>query len=184
MGTTARASIADFLNYKAPEGFRAELISGEIVLSPDPKPLHIDAAEAVARILQAIVSKSGGGFVVRQRTNIVMGRDDSMPSPDVFVIDRHRWTEARAANTYPSGSPQLAVEIMSPSNTQPQIRRKMELYLRNGAAAVWVVYPKKRTVLVSTQEEETEYRNGEVIPVPREIAPNAAVEVRAIFEDE
>ncbi len=164
MGTTARVSIPDFLNYKAPEGFRAELINGEIVLSPDPKPLHVDVAESVARILRAIVSKSSGAFVVRQRTNMIMDRDDSMPSPDVFVIDKHRWNEA-GANTYPSGSPQLAIEIMSPSNTQPQIRPKTQLYPKNGAAAVWVVYPKKRTVLVSTQEEETEYRNDEATPV-------------------
>lgn len=37
--------------------------------------------------------------------------------------------------------PDLAVEIVSPSNTVPQIRRKAALYLDNGTQLVWIVIP-------------------------------------------
>jgi len=43
-------------------------------------------------------------------------------------------------------SPDLAVEVVSPSNTFTEMRRKIEMYLTNGSVRVWVVYPDERVV--------------------------------------
>lgn len=86
------------------------------------------------------------------------------------MMDKVRWNEAKARNQYPAGSPQLAIEVQSPSNTRPRLRTKIELYLRNGSFAVCVVYPVKQTVVVFTDTEETEYRMGEHVPLPKELA--------------
>jgi hypothetical protein len=44
IGVTKRLSIDEYLSDEAPPGFRDEQIEGEIVLSPDPKPVHADVA--------------------------------------------------------------------------------------------------------------------------------------------
>lgn len=44
--------------------------------------------------------------------------------------------------------PDLAVEIVSPSNTMPQIRRKAALYLQHGTQLVWIVIPDNKRVEV------------------------------------
>ena len=44
-----------FLHFEAPEGYRAELIRGEIVLSPDPKPLHHDVGQNIVEMLKKAV---------------------------------------------------------------------------------------------------------------------------------
>jgi Uma2 family endonuclease len=106
-----------------------------------------------------------------------------MPSPDLFVMDKPRWNEAKASNQYPVDSPQLAIEIQSPSDTRPRLRKKIELYLRNGSFAVWVVYPLKKTVVVFTDADETEYRMGEHIPLPKLLA-ESTIAVDKIFEAE
>ena len=67
-----------------------------------------------------------------------------MPSPDVFVIDTARWKAAIAQNGYPQQSPQLVVEVISRSNTNKHVNRKVALYFKNGARAVWIVHPVNR----------------------------------------
>ena len=44
------------------------------------------------------------------------------------------------------GVPTLAVEILSPSNTQEEIDTKVKAYLNAGVSVVWVVNPTFRTV--------------------------------------
>ncbi len=186
MSTAARVSIREFLEFEAPSDGREELIDGEIVLSPDPKPLHSDVQKAIENVLtKAIQTAKASAFLVRSRVNVVLEQDESMPSPDIFVIDRERWNKAKRENTYPAGSPQLAVEVVSPSNSQAHIRRKVELYLKNGSLAVWVVYPKKQKVLLATAEDETEYRIDETIALPSQIAPDGiSFAVRDFFEED
>jgi Uma2 family endonuclease len=180
MGTTAKVSIRDYLSYEAPEGYRHELIEGEIVLSPEPKPLHEDICRNLVRELETALA--GSGFLVRTRTNAILHADESMPSPDVFVIDKTRWTNARDNDTYPEGSPQLPVEVYSPANRPGILRRKIGLYLKNGALAVWVVYPKSRTITVHEQSDLTaEYRMGEHVPLPAALS-RRSIGVAEIFK--
>ncbi len=138
---TARVSIEEYLSYEAPPGFRDELIEGEIILSPEPKPLHATICKNLLMMLEGLLQ--GSSFEAYLATNMAL-EDDSMPSPDVFIIDQNRWAAAIQEDKYPNGSPQLAVEVYSPSNRPGLIRKKIELYLKNGSAAVWVIYPKRR----------------------------------------
>ena len=57
-------------------------------------------------------------------------------------------------------APDLAVEIVSPSNTAQEILHKVEDYLEAGTRLVWVVEPRRRTV--------TEYRSWKEVRLLRE----------------
>ena len=140
MGTTKAPpiSVEQFLNFEAPSGYRVELLDGEIVLSPDPKPIHHDL---VINVYDALRSRIGKSFKVGMRTNMDLREVHYMPSPDVFVRAHESWRQARKENCYPSGSPILAVEVISPSNTEPNVLRKTDVYLRYGTVQVWNVYP-------------------------------------------
>ncbi len=145
MSTTAKAPPITPEQYQAFKGFpglRDELIKGEIVLSPQPKPLPADIARNVERILDAALV--GTKFLVRQNVNFKMREENSMLSPDVFVLERSRWENARDSGEYPEGAPVIAVEIVSPANRKHRILQKVDLYLRNGSVQVWVIYPKRR----------------------------------------
>ena len=174
-------TVAQFLAFRAPEGFRDELINGEIVLSPDPKPLHYDICERICNLLnKAGFSKES--WKVAQRVNIKFGNEHSMPSPDVFVIDRSTWIAVREANRYPDISPVLVVEVVSRANTRKAIQSKTALYLRNGTAAVWVVYPKRRKIEVHSVGRETvsAYLPGDAVALPRPLS--GIIQVAEIFE--
>ena len=169
-----------FLAFQAPLGFRDELIEGEIVLSPDPKPIHHDVAEQVYLLLRNCLPQNL--YKVGSRVNIKLDRDHSMPSPDVFVLPHAEWMDARRKNAYPTTSPMLAVEVISPANRKKRILQKVEIYLKNGSKAVWLVYPKARKVEVysSGKPEPTIYLDKDVITPPHPL-PQASLAIRDIF---
>ena len=73
--------------------------------------------------------------------------------PDVSFISAARMTE-RALSSYVPLMPDLAVEVVSPSQSLAQVRRKAQTYLRHGAALVWLVDPVARTVEVWRRDSE------------------------------
>ena len=80
---------------------------------------------------------------------------------------------------YPEGSPELAVEIVSPSNTKKKLAEKIELYLANGSLAVWVVYPKKRTVVLwESGGKKSEFGEGDILCLPTAISDRADSSLR------
>ena len=105
-----------------------------------------------------------------------------MPSPDVFVIDAMRWKEAIAQNGHPQQGPQLAVEVISRSNRRRNVARKTALYLKNGAAAVWIVYPTRQLVHVfRTPDTADSLTIADTLQLPPPL-PDSCISVADFFD--
>jgi Uma2 family endonuclease len=71
--------------------------------------------------------------------------------PDVAFVSSARWAFDRPV---PGGDnawkviPNLAVEVVSPSNTANEIQVKLHEYFESGVELVWVVYPEHREIYV------------------------------------
>lgn len=70
-----------------------------------------------------------------------------------------------------NAAPDLAVEILSPSDGMTRVRRKLRFYLENGVRLVWLIDPEDRTVTVMTSTsasttlfEDDELDAGDVLP--------------------
>ncbi len=96
---------------------------------------------AVASDLGWIVFDSSSGFLLP---------DGSIRSPDASVVRLERWQALSEAERdgFPPLCPDLVVELASPSDEPQALRRKMALYLANGAALGWLLLPQSRTVEV------------------------------------
>jgi len=58
-------------------------------------------------------------------------------APDVAVVRRERLAEeGRLIN----GAPEIAIEVVSPTDTVRGMRRKIKAYLENGSHSVWIFY--------------------------------------------
>ncbi|MBY0524124.1 MAG: Uma2 family endonuclease [Gemmataceae bacterium] len=69
-------------------------------------------------------------------------------APDLSFIRWERYPKGKPA--VPSVSPDLAVEVISRSNTKKEIARKRREYFTHGASLVWEIDPRKETVAVYT----------------------------------
>lgn len=168
---TPPITIEQYLTFKSPEGFRDELINGRIVVSPEPKLLHFDVADNLYRLLTEAAGKK---FRVGQRVNLRFAEVNSMPSPDVFVIELAEWKRARVHDVYPEGSKVLlAVEVLSPSNRKAALQSKINIYTAHGIEA-WLVDPKLQEVkvysggkvrAVSLKSKSSLDWNGKTVPL-------------------
>ena len=122
---------------------RFEFIDGEIVEVPS-NPFSSQIAILIAAALLAFVRPRGLGHVMGEGVGyIVAGRK---LSPDVAFVAAARQA-LLAQEGYNPLSPDLAVEVVSPTDRQPAIRRKLAIYAEAGAP-VWVVYPTRQLVEV------------------------------------
>jgi Uma2 family endonuclease len=166
-------TFTDYLEYRAPSGYRDELLDGEVVLSPSASRQHQDLCERILEILKTAVSEE---YVVRWDTTFQLGETEG-PRPDVFVIDKKRWIAADSHGGYPLGSPQIAVEVKSPSNGWPELLRKAKLYLDDSyGLAVWLVDMEKQQIHVHSKTDRLLVNYGGVLSLPQELTCPGASE--------
>jgi Uma2 family endonuclease len=171
-------TIEQYLSYKAPPGKEDELIEGEIVLSPSPMPEHADLCARLYDLLKNLLQ--GSSFLVRQDTSMRLSTSESMPRPDVFVIDQTRWNAAARSKTHPTGSPQLVIEVFSPANDSEAFRKKPRIYLDAGASAVWVVRSESQSIEVYDPQGTRCFSSGQEIHLPPPL-PNGVIQINDIF---
>ena len=150
-------SVDEFLERPEREdGYFEELIDGEVIVSPCVKKPHNDVVRRIERLLLPLEQQ---GFVVHGEVACRLS-NYTLPNTDACAIRKERW-DAVADDDFIREAPALAVEVASPSNRK--LRQKAAQYLEHGAEQVWVIYPKSRTVLVMTPEQDREAREGEYL---------------------
>jgi len=167
MATAFKAPPITVEQYKAFAGYpglKDELNYGEIVLSPQPKPLHQQVLLNVMDSLRAALKDQE--FTVQTNSNIDFGTEFSMPAPDVFVIAKSEWKRACDEDDYVRTAPILVVEVLSPANTKPAVEKKVTLYLNNGVKEVWLIHPKRQTVLRVTPAKRAAAKGLVALPPP------------------
>ena len=139
--------------WRLPEnGTRRALVRGEVVEEMPPGGLHgIVASRVVVRLNAWIVEGPGGAVGVE--SGFLIGRDpDVVRGPDVFYLKPDRIPDEGAPEAFWTVAPDLAVEVISPSETAGDVREKVRDYLTAGSPLVWVVYPRTREVVVHTPD--------------------------------
>jgi Uma2 family endonuclease len=153
--------------YELPEladACRMELVDGRVIMTPPPGFEHADASgEIIARIrMFARAHKLGrgiseAGFRLRSDPDVVR-------EPDAAFISFARLSEDQTPRGYVSGTPDLAVEVVSPHDSPRHILEKVGDYLDAGAERGWVVRPATRTVTVYYADGDvTTLRSGETL---------------------
>jgi Uma2 family endonuclease len=170
----------DLLNVED-DSCRHELVAGVIVAEPFPTPRHDRTFRRLLRLLGDFVKGHELGEVFGE-TGYVLARDpDTIRGPDLSFVSRERLTGFDDARFF-CGAPDLAVEILSPSNRRGEMHAKVADYLAAGARLVWVVDPKRssvttyRTLLAPRRLELQDALSGE------DVLPGLVIPIEAIFE--
>jgi Uma2 family endonuclease len=122
-----------------------ELVHGKVV---EVSPAAGESPEVGAIMVSHIVS-----FVMRNRlgkvTNAEGGywlNEHTLRAPDVGFYTWEKDKLHTDRDKYRPFPPDLAVEVVSPSDRAEAVQEKVQLYLRAGTRQVWVVFPQNRTV--------------------------------------
>ena len=104
-------------------------------MSPSPTRLHQVLVLAVAMYLKQVIP---GGEVYVAPLDVHIG-DGEVVQPDVFWISENNDRCVLVNDQYWRGSPDLIVEILSPSTEGLDWREKFDLYEKHGVKAYWLV---------------------------------------------
>jgi Uma2 family endonuclease len=126
------------------DGMRHELNEGELVSTPPALGEHGQIQCAIGSILTSFVRSHSMGLVF-VATGYRLNRDTVL-APDVSFIRAERARILDLEIRFEC-APDLAVEVISPSETAADIAHKVRQYLQAGSA-VWILYPDDRTVHV------------------------------------
>ena len=150
-----------------------ELVNGELVEMPKPGGEHGEIAMRVGAMLFNHVSAHDLGRVTAAETGFVLERNpdgrDTVRGLDVAFISKAKASKP-LSHSLVSIPPDLAVEVVSPSNEAKDIRKKIRQLLNAGTSLIWIVYPDMRIVDAHTSagattfEEDDSLTGGDVLP--------------------
>ena len=135
---------------RLPRGrFRYELIRGELRTMTPAGFNHGAIIMNVSAPLAQHVKTHALGVVCGAETGFRLGSDpDTVLAPDVAFVRRDRLPPSGPPAGYWPGAPDLAVEVLSPSDTVFEVDAKVAAWLAAGTGAVWVVNPQRRVVTI------------------------------------
>ncbi len=147
-----------------------EVSRGLLVREPRPGHEHGRVQWRLGIMLGLFVREHGLGDVVAE-SGFILERDPlTLRGPDVSFVARSRYGDTRPKG-WAEFPPDLAVEILSPSDRRARMSEKIAQYFAAGTRLVWLIDPKKRIAKVHVSPtdvrvlgEDEELDGGDVVP--------------------
>jgi Uma2 family endonuclease len=172
----------DVLDMEARKNRLCELVDG-VLVEKTMGYLESLLAGAILAHLRA--------FVLPKNLGSVSGADGMMRlfpglvrMPDVAYASWSRFPGGRLPNDpIPDLAPDLAVEVLSRSNTPAEMERKRREYFEAGVTVVWMVEPRQRTVSVfSSPEESVDFTEEDTLD-GGDVLPGFQLKLRDLFAE-
>jgi Uma2 family endonuclease len=153
---------------------RYELWDGELWrMSPTKKRHGRGAIRIVSHMVRYLDASPIGALYIAE-VGFRVGPRRTLVCPDAAYVSAERDAPVGDDEFFPY-APDIAVEVLSPDNTWPKVRRKAGAYLASGAGIVWAIDPRRRTVTVYPPGVEPQRLTGEGV------LPGFAVRVADLF---
>ncbi|MCI6190217.1 MAG: Uma2 family endonuclease [Clostridium sp.] len=148
----------DYLTFANDE--RIEIVEGELFnMSPAPARIHQKLISKLSQVLQNYIDSNNGECEVYVAPfDVILKTDDeeainskSVVQPDISVIcDKNKLTDSGC-----TGSPDMIIEIVSPSNSSHDYITKLNLYQKYKVKEYWIIDPRvKKTYVYKLGENE------------------------------
>jgi len=147
VGTKTLLTVEEFDRLQEPEELRYELDEGELIEMTKPRyNPHNRIVMVFTRALLKYLELHPIGEVLSSDNLFVLGPAIKR-IPDLAYMSTARMHQILPDQDI-QGAPDLAIEVLSPSDTAAAMRRKVKQYFAAGAKVVWLVYPDSREVQV------------------------------------
>ena len=160
-----------------------ELWNGRIIGMP---PAGLKHGAVIARLMVAIGSHAYEhrlGEVFDGQTGFRLSIDHCF-EPDISFISRERMKlVAPLSEKLFHGSPNLAVEVLSPSDSITKTERKMKLYLVHGSHLAWMIDPKTKTARIYRPNGESELLRGDQMLVGNSVLSGFRISLGRLFAE-
>jgi Uma2 family endonuclease len=170
MSTTIQPTTANDLLRMPDDGFRYELVKGELTkMSPAGNKHGRFAANITGSLVPHVKANKLGAVYAAETGFWLASEPDTVRAPDVAFVSQKRLDEVGDVDGFWPGAPDLVVEVISPSDAYTEVEEKVSEWLGAGALMVVLVTPRKRAMYRSLTDiriltEEDTLDGGDVVP--------------------
>lgn len=172
MRTTGSLVTAAELSLMPDDGYRYELVHGEIRRMTPAGGEHGRITVNLAILLGQFIKAYHLGAAFGAETGFQIHTDpDTVRAPDFAFVRQDRIPAGEFPQGFWPGTPDLAAEVISPSDTYTEVEEKVTAWLDAGTRMVLVINPRIHTVTVYTAvahvtrlTEADELSGGDVLP--------------------
>ena len=161
---------------------RYEILRGGLIMVPAPFTIHQRLLRNIEDILWNFVKEKKLGEVLVAPTDVVLS-EDIVVQPDILFISKEGLDIIKEAAIM--GSPDLIVEIISPSSASYDTVEKRDIYEEYGVKEYWLVFPQEKAIEVLALEDGVyrELCKGRKTGVVRsKIIVGLEVDLKEVFE--
>jgi Uma2 family endonuclease len=150
-----------------------EVVDGRIVETTPMGAYEVELASLILEVLGPYVRERGLGRVISEMLFDLGPAVERQRRPDAAFVSANRWPLDRRAPHEAAWAvvPDLAVEIVSPSNSMTEVLTKVREYFTAGVRRVWVIYPDQALVYdyasptsISVRTAADDLDGGELVP--------------------
>jgi len=183
MSTETKVTTADELLRMPDDGVRRELIHGGVKTMAPAGHQHGKIAQRLAALLWYYVTAHKLGEVYAAETGFKLASNpDHVRAPDAPFIRRERVLAVGEAEGFWPGAPDLAVEVVLPTDSFTEVEEEVFDWLDAGTRAVLVVNPKTRSVTVYRSVNDVRVLGENDSLSVEDVVPGWSLLVRDLFE--
>ncbi len=169
--------------FEMPPNGRYELVQGKVIEMSPTGFEHGWLAVNVASEFHTFVKRHHLGIVLGAETGFILSRNpDTVRGPDVAFVTAERAARQKNTEKFFDGPPDLAVEVVSPTDRAADIEEKIQDYLRAGTRLLLVIYPRTKTIAVYRPHKDVKILTLADTLEGYDILPGFSTPVREIFE--
>jgi len=124
---------------------RYEVISGRLYEMPSPHFEHQDISGELFIIMRIYVKRKDLGKVISAPFDVILS-EDIVVQPDIVFISKDNLKNIKEGRLF--SSPDLVVEIVSPTSYYRDRYEKFRIYEESGIKEYWLVYPGEKAIEV------------------------------------
>ena len=180
--STALMTAEELMELPRGEGFRYELINGELEKTMSAGFPHGRITMRLAGPLSEFIWTHDLGEIFAAETGyqLTFG-PDTVLAPDISFVSKERLDHVGETERFWPGAPDLVVEVLSPSDRTSKVNRKTLRWLGYGAKQVWIVSQKDRTVKVYRSPEDVTTFAGSDYLEAQDLLPGFRLSLDWIF---
>ena len=161
------------------DGQLHELVEGELRSMPPPEFLHTDIVALILESLVVFLRNRRTGRVFAEGGFLLSENPPTVRQPELAVLSLERLASRPRSGLY-RGAPDVAIEVLSPSDGADDFHLKIRQYLSGGVKAVIVISPRAREVWLYRGGDVGTLRGPQSLEIP-DILPGWSLPLAEIF---
>ena len=162
---------------------KAELVRGELRVTPPAAGPHGRVATNLVALLSAYLKGSGLGWVYADGVGYqLLELPRTVRSPDASFVRADRLPKEGIGPGFLKLAPDLAVEVLSPTESASELEEKLDDYRACGTPLIWVVDPVRRTVMIVASDSAVRWLREADTLDGGEVVPGFSCGVAELFE--